>query len=209
MADTPKWTELLSAWSTFAQTAIVALALGVAYVQYLASLRGDRTQRTLDVSERIQRLSNVIDRISDHFDFREDWLTLATSLQKDDQNKDRIQCEEDLMVVANFFSEINTLFRGRLIDRALYLSQFDEFTIFIAAAVNGVRGMYQQPDYEGLYALALQCQEHYRRRNGKYEVLRTVDLRTPIDIEHSEVLGDLRNQLLVNAGVAFAYGAGI
>ncbi len=177
-ADAIKWTDVGTFWATAVQAAVVVIALLVAYVQYRAALQGDRVRMTIDVFKDIQSADSQasIERISQNLDPHADWPGLQALLRLPPADAGRVQCEADLWVINNLYSRIWRLYEGSLIDRGMFLSEYDEVSLQICGAVVGASEVYSQPDYEGVFKIGRRCWEHYRQRGGRYPFLRELDI---------------------------------
>jgi hypothetical protein len=166
-------------WATTTQSGVVLIALIVAYVQYRASINDGRVRLTLDTFRELTSsdVCEAIDRVSGDMNYEADWPKLRAALGKvDEEDPERLQCEQDLFTIANMFSKIWRLYERRLISREIYHEEFDEYTLFVCGAVSGVYETYGQPDYRGLFKLADSCQKNYVRRDGRYKRLRTLKI---------------------------------
>jgi hypothetical protein len=163
-----KWTDAVTAVSSLFQAVFIGGGILVALAQLDQIRKAERVKVFNDVSAMLEEhtLANASMRLSTSFDPRDDIERIRQLLERDEGDIERLQCEQDIVLVTNAYNTIWSTYSRSLIDKELFLEQYDEWTLFLCHALRGGYELYDLADYSGLIFLARRCRDNYVLANG-------------------------------------------
>ena len=168
----------MTAVATAAQALFVIGGIIVAMLQLNQAREADKARTTEDTFERLSKrgVTKAIDRIASNIDPREDQIRIADILRRGETDAERIQCEDDILLLTNLFERVNDQYEHELISRERYLDSYDEITLFIFHALARAHEDFDQPDYGPLMKLARRCKENYAKAGPAVRELAILDI---------------------------------
>lgn len=178
-ADAVKWTDVVTAWSTFGQAVFVIGGIIVGLLQVKAMRDAEKARATDDVFALLTspEVDQAIERISTCVDPRDDWPKIKALLRLPSGDGKRTQCERDITLLVNVFERVHDKFVNNLIDKKRFLKIYDEITLFVCLALTHAHKEFDQPDYGPLMELARYCRVNYEYARGENRYL--LDIPVP------------------------------
>jgi hypothetical protein len=176
--DPVKWSDAVSTCASVVQAFFIAGGIIVAVLQIWQVEKAQRVKMFDDISEKLEEPSfaEAALRLTTRIDPSEDVARIHELLARDEHDPEHLQCEKDITVVTNLYSRIWSNYKRNLLDRELFLDEYDEFTLFLCHALRGGHELYDQADYAPLMALARRCRDNYVLVNGPNGLLAAIPI---------------------------------